>query len=180
MDGSLKIKRPSTARWEFAEYILFDCYKTGYVTVTVIFQFSVAFKAFHIFFCFLNYVTKRKKNVQGKFLYTKNISDRDLLSREGVFFVAIILRPFKDYNMYASTTDCFLTSNKPIDNNQGGAQPARCSVFSAHMHSAKHTHTHMVARTQTHFLKPLSALCYLIPSLNPPLSLHEAASACEK
>lgn len=53
MDGSLKIKRPSIARWEFAEYESFDCYKPGYVTVMVIFQFSVTFKAFHIFFFLL-------------------------------------------------------------------------------------------------------------------------------
>lgn len=69
MDGSLKIKRPSTARWELAEYILFDCYKTGYVTVTVMFQFPVAFNASLILFCFLNYVTKKKKGTRKISVY---------------------------------------------------------------------------------------------------------------
>lgn len=92
MDGSLKIKRPSTARWEFAEYILFDCYKTGYVTVTVIFQFSVAFKAFHIFFCFLNYELCNEEKKRSK----ENVCIRRILVTETycqgrVFFFLLLL-----------------------------------------------------------------------------------------
>lgn len=88
-------------------------------------------------------------------MYKENFCIRRILVTETYcqgrvfFFVAIILRPFKDYNLYASTTDCFLTSNKPIDNNQG-AHSLLAAVCFLHICTQLNTHTHMVARAHKH------------------------------
>lgn len=83
-NGGLEIKRPSTAWWEFAECILFDCYKTGYVTVTVIFQFYVIIQAFYIFFFLFELCNEKKiyKKIKG----TRNMSVCEIF----------ILWPFKE------------------------------------------------------------------------------------
>lgn len=45
MDGGLQIKQAPIARWEFAQYAVFNCYKTGCITAIGILHFSVIFKA---------------------------------------------------------------------------------------------------------------------------------------